>query len=340
MTFGRRDLSDTSSLMNIKDNSKIIQKYSSKKLKTIDNDKQKYREYLTKSKPILDEANYVSLREQDKTLDNEKKIFEYIQNLKDKRNKQANLTPISEIKKSVIDQDITPTIQTNMDLIKFDNAEPILLPPAPRKAKTRKEFEGDLLGLDNINTEVEVKKETREKKKREIGIDIGGLIAGELKERAKKQEINKIFDDTIKEDAIKKIQALTKQKLATKKLAETKEAVNTIKGALKGNITSGELNNIKEATEKIKSAIKTKKAMSDIEKQQKSASKIQSAYNKSIFRDNLRLARIEKDYEDAISKATTTAEKEELTEKKKAGRPRKPRNPVGRPAGSKNKPKP
>jgi hypothetical protein len=220
-----------------------------------------------------------------------------------------------------------------MDLIKFDEPAKIA---SSAKAKTRKEFEGDLLGLDNI---IEVKKE-KEKKKREIGIDIGGLIAGELKEKAKKQEINKIFDDTIKEDAIKKIQALTKQKLATKKLAEKKEAVNTIKGALKGNITSNELNNIKEATEIIKSAIKTKKAMSDIEKQQKSASKIQSAYNKSIFRDNLRLARIEKDYEDAISKATTTAEKEELTEKKKAGRPRKPRNPVGRPAGSKNKPKP
>ena len=306
MTFGRRDLSDTSSLMNIKDNSKIIQKYSSKKLKTIDNDKQKYREYLTKSKPILDEANYVSLREQDKTLDNEKKIFEYIQNLKDKRNKQANLTP--EIKKSVIDQDITPTIQTQMDFIKFDE-EPALKAPV----KTRKEFEGDLLGL-----EAEAKKDTtKEKKKREIGIDIGGLIAGELKENKKRQETNKIFDDTIKEDAIKKIQALAKQKLASKKLAETKEA-----------------------TEKIKSAVKTKTAMSDIEKQEKAASKIQSVYNKSIFRDNLRLARIEKDYEDAISKATTIAEKEELTEKKKAGRPRKPRNPVGRPVGSKNKPKP
>ena len=318
MTFGRRDLSDTSSLMNIKDNSKIIQKYSSKRklgeLKTIDNDTQKYREYLTKSKPILDEANYVSLREQDKNLENEKKIFEYIQNLKDKRNKQANLTPINaegerirEVKKSVIDQDITPTIQTQMDFIKFD--EPALKAPV----KTRKEFEGDLLGL-----EAEVKKDTtKEKKKREIGIDIGGLIAGELKENKKRQETNKIFDDTIKEEAIKKIQALAKQKLASKKLAETKEA-----------------------TEKIKSAIKTKTAMSDIEKQEKAASKIQSVYNKSIFRDNLRLARIEKDYDDAISKATTVAEKEELTEKKKAGRPRKPRNPVGRPVGSKNKPKP
>jgi hypothetical protein len=256
----------------------------------------------------LDEANYVSLREQDKTLDNEKKIFEYIQNLKDKRNKQANLTPINEVKKSVIDQDITPTIQTQMDFIKFDE-EPAIKAPV----KTRKEFEGDLLGL-----EAEAKKDTtKEKKKREIGIDIGGLIAGELKENKKRQETNKIFDDTIKEDAIKKIQALAKQKLASKKLAETKEA-----------------------TEKIKSAIKTKTAMSDIEKQEKAASKIQSVYNKSIFRDNLRLARIEKDYEDAISKATTIAEKEELTEKKKAGRPRKPRNPVGRPVGSKNKPKP
>jgi hypothetical protein len=313
MTFGRRDLSDTSSLMNIKDNSKIIQKYSSRRklgeLKTIDNDTQKYREYLTKSKPILDEANYVSLREQDKTLENEKKIFEYIQNLKDKRNKQANLTPINEVKKSVIDQDITPTIQTQMDFIKFD--EPALKAPA----KTRKEFEGDLLGLE---AEAALKKDTtKEKKKREIGIDIGGLIAGELKENKKRQETNKIFDDTIKEEAIKKIQALAKQKLASKKLAETKEA-----------------------TEKIKSAIKTKTAISDIEKQEKAASKIQSVYNKSIFRDNLRLARIEKDYDDAISKATTIAEKEELTEKKKAGRPRKPRNPVGRPVGSKNKPKP
>lgn len=335
MVFGRRDLSDTSSLMNIKDNSKIIQKYSSRKLKTIDNDKQKYREYLTKSKPILDEANYVSLKEQEKSLDNEKKIFEYIQNLKDKRNKQANITPINEVRKSVIDQDITPTIQTEMDLINF------VEPPAKKiPTKTRKEFEADLLGLD---TEVDNRKE-KERKKRELGIDIGGLIAGDLKEKNRKQEINKIFDDTIKEDAIKKIQALTKQKLATKKLAEKKDVSSIVDDILTNAIdegtAEGERKRKKEASNKIKSAIKAKTAIKELDKQQKSASKIQSAYNKSIFRENLRLARIEKEYDDAISKATTAIEKEEIMEKKKAGRPRKPRNPVGRPAGSKNKPKP
>lgn len=329
MVFGRRDLSDTSSLMNIKDNSKIIQKYSSKKLPTIDNDKQKYREYLTKSKPILDEANYVSLKEQEKSLDNEKKIFEYIQNLKDKRNKQANITPINEVKKSVIDQDITPTIQTEMDLINF------VEPEKPKPTKTRKEFEADLLGLDIDN------RNEKERKKRELGVDIGGLIAGELKTNKKVQEINKIFDDTIKEDAIKKIQALTKQKLATKKLAQKKETNKNVSSIVDDILTNAiDEGTKKEASNKIKSAIKAKKAIKELDKQQKSASKIQSAYNKSIFRENLRLARIEKEYDDAISKATTTAEKEEIMEKKKAGRPRKPRNPVGRPVGSKNKPKP
>lgn len=331
MVFGRRDLSDTSSLMNIKDNSKIIQKYSSKKLPTIDNDKQKYREYLTKSKPILDEANYVSLKEQEKTLDNEKKIFEYIQNLKDKRNKQANITPINEVRKSVIDQDITPTIQTEMDLINF------VEPPAKKiPTKTRKEFEADLLGLDIDN------RNEKERKKRELGVDIGGLIAGELKTNKKVQEINKIFDDTIKEDAIKKIQALTKQKLATKKLAEKKEANKNVSSIVDDILTNAiDEGTKKEASNKIKSAIKAKTAIKELDKQQKSASKIQSAYNKSIFRENLRLARIEKEYDDAISKATTTAEKEALEEKRNpVGRPRKPRNPVGRPVGSKNKPKP
>lgn len=319
MVFGRRDLSDTSSLMNIKDNSKIIQKYSSKKLPTIDNDKQKYREYLTKSKPILDEANYISLKEQEKSLDNEKKIFEYIQNLKDKRNKQANITPINEVRKSVIDQDITPTIQTEMDLINF------VEPEKPKPTKTRKEFEADLLGLDIDN------RNEKERKKRELGVDIGGLIAGELKTNKKVQEINKIFDDTIKEDAIKKIQALTKQKLATKKLAQKKDVSSIVDDILTNAIDEGTK---KEASNKIKSAIKAKKAMKELDKQQKSASKIQSAYNKSIFRENLRLARIEKEYDEAISKATTTAEKEEIIEKKK----RKPGG--GRKPGSKNKPKP
>lgn len=332
MVFGRRDLSDTSSLMNIKDNSKIIQKYSSRKLKTIDNDKQKYREYLTKSKPILDEANFVSLKEKEKTLDNEKKIFEYIQNLKDKRNKQANITPINEVRKSVIDQDITPTIQTEMDLIKF------VEPPAKKiPTKTRKEFEADLLGLDTEVASATDNKNEKERNKRELVVDIGGLIAGDLKEK-KVQEINKIFDDTIKEDAIKKIQALTKQKLATKKLAQKKETNKNVSSIVDDILTNAidEGTKKEEASNKIKSAFKNKKAKQEMKsiKENKSALKIQSAYNKSIFRENLRLARIDKEYDDAISKATTAAEKEEIMEKKK----RKPG--AGRPLGSKNKPKP
>lgn len=322
MPFGR-DISDTSSLMNIKDNSKIIDKYSSKKLKTIDNNKQKYREYLTKSKPILDEANYVSLKEQEKTLDNEKKIFEYIQNLKDKRNKQANITPINEVKKSLIDQDITPTIQTEMDLIKFTE------PEKPKQVKTRKEFEADLLGLDNNFIE------NNKAKKREIGIDIGGLIAGDIKMNKKIQEINKSFEDAQKDKAIKQIQALAKQKLATKKLAEKKEANKNVSSIVDDILTNtfGDIDKI-EASNKIKSAFKNKKAKQEMKsiKENKSASKIQSAYKKSIFRENLRLVRAEKDYEDAISKATTTAEKEALEKKIPAKR--------GRKLGSKNKPKP
>ena len=304
MVFGRRDLSDTSSLMNIKDNSKIIQKYSSRKLKTIDNDKQKYREYLTKSKPILDEANYVSLREQEKTLDNEKKIFEYIQNLKDKRNKQANITPINEVRKSVIDQDITPTIQTEMDLIKF------VEPEKPKPTKTRKEFEADLLGFDNDNNVVKSVKDLY------------------------KKEINKSFDDTIKEDAIRKIQTLAKEKLATKKLAQKSKDVSSIVDDILTNaIDEGAK---KEASNKIQSAFKIKKAKEQMKslKENKSATKIQSAFRNKIAKEELRLLRAEKDYEDAVSKATTTAEIKELTEKKK----RKPGG--GRKPGSKNKPKP
>lgn len=310
MVFGRRDLSDTSSLMNIKDNSKIIQKYSSRKLKTIDNDKQKYREYLTKSKPILDEANYVSLKEQEKTLDNEKKIFEYIQNLKDKRNKQANITPINEVKKSVIDQDITPTIQTEMDLIKF------VEPEKPKPTKTRKEFEADLLGIDDISKDNNVVKSVKD---------------------LYKKEINKSFDDTIKEDAIRKIQTLAKEKLATKKLAQKSKDVSSIVDDILTNTFEDIDKKEKEkASNKIQSAFKIKKAKEQMKslKENKSASKIQSAFRNKIAKEEVRLLRAEKDYEDAVSKATTTAEIKELTEKKK----RKPGS--GRKPGSKNKPKP
>lgn len=211
-----RSIKDFSTPLIINDNSKIIKKYSSRKLKLEPTDEQKYREYLTYKQPILDEAIYVSLKEKEKSFENEKKIFEFIQNLKNKRN-------LEETNKALIKQDITPTIQTDFDLIKFD--KPVDKP----SFKTREEFKSDLLG--DLYIDEPVKQDLvvdKKKKKREIGIDIGGLIADEIKNQKKVEDINKTFDEAIKEESANKIKNALKAKKANKEFLQKKKAVQII----------------------------------------------------------------------------------------------------------------
>jgi hypothetical protein len=205
-----RNISDTSIPMNIKDNGKIIKKYSSRKLKTIDNENQKYRNYLTKSKPILDEANYVASRRKDKKTSKKEEDFNFIQDLKNKR-EQVNKNKNKQVEPSLIDfgdtnnitdvlnnlfpnQDITPTIQSDLELAN-------LVKRPKEEVLDRQEILQDLFG---VIAPPKIKPEVEEEK----AVKIENAILGKVKRnRAKKEvenlkkqnDINKAFEEARKE---------------------------------------------------------------------------------------------------------------------------------------------
>lgn len=105
----------------------LIDKYTSKKLKAKPTDELKYYEYLTYQRPILDELNYVSERMKTENINKQKSDFEFIEDLKNKREKQMKEIARSEgdierMKKElfegdeIIITDSTPTITTGLEL--------------------------------------------------------------------------------------------------------------------------------------------------------------------------------------------------------------------------------
>jgi DNA/RNA endonuclease G (NUC1) len=81
------DISDYNSLKKQRNPSQIINKYK-KKLPTEPTELQKYYQYMTYQKPILDEANYVAERMRTEDINKEKSDFNFIEDLKIKREEE------------------------------------------------------------------------------------------------------------------------------------------------------------------------------------------------------------------------------------------------------------
>lgn len=105
----------------------VINKYKSKKLKAKPTDELKYYEYLTYQRPILDELNYVSERMKTENINKQKSDFEFIEDLKNKREKKMKElakteSEIERLKKELFSgdemviSDTTPTITTDLEL--------------------------------------------------------------------------------------------------------------------------------------------------------------------------------------------------------------------------------
>jgi len=224
-----REASDTNIPMNIKDDGKIIKKYSSRKLKTIPTELQKYNEYLTKSQPILDEANYVASRRKDKRTKKKEEDFEFIEDLKDKRRAEKS-------------KDKTPTILTDFELVNpktdlFSNLEGIF--PTNNNIEAAKKIQGAIRG--------KIAKEEQEKNI-EAAKKIQGAIRGKI--TRKREEVDKAFEE------------------AKKEIEKDTEAIKKIQGAIRGKITREEKrkNEIDKAFEKAKKEIEEENAASTIER--------------------------------------------------------------------------
>jgi len=74
MSFLRKDLSEYNSLMNQKETTKVYNKYK-RKLAPKPTEKQKYYNYLTNEKPILDEAIYLNIYQKNQDEEELKNLF-------------------------------------------------------------------------------------------------------------------------------------------------------------------------------------------------------------------------------------------------------------------------
>ena len=120
------DISDYNSLKNQRDYGKIIKKYQSIKLKTEPTELQKYYQYQTYQQPILNELNYVAERMKTEDIKKKTEDYEFIENLKIKReglmketSKKEEKTGMETLfdKSSLIkNEDMTPAINTDVEM--------------------------------------------------------------------------------------------------------------------------------------------------------------------------------------------------------------------------------
>lgn len=256
-----RNISDTNIPMNIKDDGKIIRKYS-RKLKTIPTELQKYNEYLTKSKPILDEANYVASRRKDKKMKKKEEDFEFIEDLKDKRRqKQASAAEKR--------RDMTPLILTDLELTNpktdlFSTLEGIFPTASQTDIEATKKIQGAIRG-----------KLTREEKKQEIENEavskIQGAIRGKIaREGKRRNEIDKAFEEARKE-------------------VEKEQAIKTLQGAIRRR----EIEPLYQLGKEVAKQTKEEEAASKIEKailgkvKRERAKKIQKGLEEQIAKNEV-----------------------------------------------------
>jgi len=192
------NISDNNSLKKQRDYGSIIKKYENKKLQTEPTELQKYYQYLTYQQPILDELNYVAERMRNEDIKTKTDDFNFIEDLKIKREK--NMKEISQSEKSIKENretlfdyastvkqdDMTPIINTDVE-IEYQT-EPQPQPQIIKNTPIIQSLMGDLFGseynMSNADT-VPIKEEkfelSREEEKFELSRE------GEKKSKSKKK---------------------------------------------------------------------------------------------------------------------------------------------------------
>jgi hypothetical protein len=306
------------SLMNQRNYGPIIKKYQSKKTKVIiPSELQKYNQYMTYQRSILDELNYVAEKLKNEDLKKKSDDYEYIEKIKSQREdimKTRSKVEEQDLIESLFDppiikiKDYTPTVKTNLE-------DEILDVDDLKKEYKEAVKKGDI--LDDEAAVVKIQKITRGRKDR---LEVADIKKG--REVFKKAS-----------NASNLIGAVIKRKSLSDDFQKVKNAADKISNVLKGKISTTEFEKLKDATLKIGSAIKGKISNTDFQKVKDAVVRIQKITRGSNTREQLRIANIDKDFEDKLSLATTVDERKIIEDEMIAKRKR------GRPAGSKNKPK-
>jgi len=344
----KTDVSDYNTLKNQRDYSKILKKYESMKLKTEPTELQKYYQYLTYQQPILDELNYVSERMKNEDIRTKTNDFNFIEDLRKKREElmkvnskkeeDAGIATLFEPKMRMEEPDMTPTIITDLELAYIE-------PKTELKASglfgdEDEGIYGPEFGEIDYEKEplTEEDKEQRRKfvKAKKAQEKIGAALLGKLKrDRLIKEEVEPRIKaaSRLQESVREKQKNLKATQKERDELKKAKEAATKIQSAFR---VKKEIKKAADAASKLQAAVKRKPIRDKFveEEPMRAATKIQKIFRGSSQREKMRLQNVEKDLTDALSLASTVADRARIEQEFSVKRGR------GRPVGSKNKPKP
>jgi hypothetical protein len=333
----KTDVSDYNTLKNQRDYSKIFKKYESQKLKTEPTELQKYYQYLTYQQPILDELNYVSERMKNEDIRTKTNDFNFIEDLRKKREELMKVNSKKERDEGIAtlfepeikeEPDMTPTIITRLEL---ENIEPRIKASGLFDDEDAGIYDIDLFGDIDYEKEPLTEEEKVGRRKAVKANNAREKIAAAIKKRPERALATKKAEE--ERDKFLKTKAA-----ASRLLEGVREKQKNLKAT---EAERGELKKAKEAAVKIQKAARTKietqKERDQLKKAKEAVVKIQRTAKATNLRkgieERIRLRNVEKDFTDALSSATTVADKEKIENEFAVKR-------RGRPLGSKNKPKP
>lgn len=240
------DLSDYNSLKNQQDNGKIIKKYQSRKLKTEPTELQKYYQYLTYQQSILDELNYVAQRMKDENIQKQKEDFNFIEDLKLRREKtmqeEAKMeSTIKEMRESLfnypsveIEKDITPTIITDNELETQIQEEPIMITKEEKSSLKIQKAILDKIKRNRAKSEVRQKKQEEENKKEGARERIADIMSARRQRIAYNEYINRLEEikSQAETQAVEEIKKLEKETNELRRRGRPKGSKNEPKRTL------------------------------------------------------------------------------------------------------------
>lgn len=240
------DLSDYNSLKNQQDNGKIIKKYQSRKLKTEPTELQKYYQYLTYQQSILDELNYVAQRMKDENIQKQKEDFNFIEDLKLRREKtmqeEAKMeSTIKEMRESLfnyplveIEKDITPTIITDNELETQIQEEPIMITKEEKSSLKIQKAILDKIKRNRAKSEVRQKKQEEENKKEGARERIADIMSARRQRIAYNEYVNRLEEikSQAETQAVEEIKKLEKETNELRRRGRPKGSKNEPKRTL------------------------------------------------------------------------------------------------------------
>jgi len=317
---------DNNLLKNQRDNTEIIKKYTSRKLKQgVPSETQKYNEYLTYQQPILDELNYIADKSKNNDVEKLKKNYYTLENLRLKKEKEMKDKVDREVKDNTVKEMIKKDLFENTTFIKSNDATPGINTNLEMENKAARVLQAAINRAQIQQTENKINQIIKEE---ESAVKIEKAILDKVKRNRAKKEL---FQN--KE---------TKGELKIQLFQEPKNNYEKIKNELI-NKKGVQLKSPDENYEKIKNELINKKGVQlkspdDTKIKTAAARVLQAALKRAEIQP---LYRAGAEYQREVAKKDAEREKKisdinKAIESKSESLSNIPRNKRGRPKGSKD----